>query len=121
MIITDKWLKSVTTKSSHHLNREQVLLLGLRFPLKSGWKWDLIGTEISEERAKCVAEADAPGDKVRKMENFRTGRYHDEAIFGKEFATFYTRPHLGSWCWSYKHPSEWKKNFTTNKRGEVET
>lgn len=53
MIITKEWLESSMTKGIG-LKYKQALLLGLKYPLKKGWKETLIGTNIPDDTARSV-------------------------------------------------------------------
>lgn len=117
VIITMKWLKEIAHNG--HINREQMILLGMTYPLPQKWKWSLIGKELTDERAFAIREASGPGVNQRKAANFHAGKYLDEVEHGNKFHVFYTRGNGKDWAWSYKPLSSWPTSFLTNEKGEV--
>lgn len=66
--ITKKFFMDNATENNAW-TRRQVEILGVTWPLKSGWQTPLIGTTISQETADAFAEAkNIYADVARKMQ-----------------------------------------------------
>ena len=74
MIITEKYLIDNATKRGGY-TKAQVLALGLSWPLPSGWKKKIIGTEITDsqaarfELAKTQFKAKVPANMDKIISN----------------------------------------------------
>lgn len=56
MEITADWLSKVIPVNGAW-TKGQIEALGLKYPLKKGWKEEIIGSEITEENARIVANS----------------------------------------------------------------
>lgn len=52
MLVSNDWLLQWQTVNGGY-NKRQLELLGIAWPPKRGWKRDLLGLEISEEKARA--------------------------------------------------------------------
>jgi hypothetical protein len=69
MVITNDWIGQHATlrgigKKASGWTAKQAACLGVRWPLKKGWRSQLVGTEISDEKAR---EFERLGEERRRM------------------------------------------------------
>jgi hypothetical protein len=56
-LVTDRWLLAHSTTGETGWNRKQLHVLGVSWPLSSGWKRDLTGTRITDAQRRRFESA----------------------------------------------------------------
>lgn len=111
MKITREWIKANARKDGQGWNKKQLEVVGVEWPPSSGWIERIVGGELSDEKARLFESL-----KGKSIEGMKIDKYH---AGGYDYPTIYTKPHSGSWVWSYKHPREWPERFGVSDKGEV--
>ncbi|CAB3743596.1 hypothetical protein [Achromobacter kerstersii] len=81
MKITNEWLLQWQTQNGGY-NKRQLMLLGVGWPPKRGWKYDLFGLEIPNEVARVFEAAsgrDAPCERTSTGQSGADGARVDRA------------------------------------------
>lgn len=77
MIITQEWLSRHRGPTGAY-NKRQIELLGLKYPLHKGWKEDVVGKELSEEKAMEFERSAKPEKGVQSILKFASSVVPDE-------------------------------------------